>query len=730
MYTQLGIHVGLLAVSSAVTGVLAVYSLRNRRLPSAGAFGALMAAFSLYSASHLIGIFTAGMALRLFWENTQWVVAAAIPVVWLVFAIEYTGYDEMLSLRTVGSASVIPFVTVVLVWTNPLHGLVWSRNTVESVGGLTILNQSFGPWFWVFTVYAYVLVLAGSVLLLRLVWLSDRLYFDQSALLVVGIAAPLLANVLTVGGVSPIREPALDMTPYAFLVSGVAFGYAVFRRQLFDFLPATRQLGRRTAIAQLWDGVVIVDAAQRIVYLNAAAADVFALDTESALGRPFEALLGPDAIAFESEMTTTTVPHDGRSYEVRSSPIYGRGDRPVGHTVVLRDVTTRKEYERQLLEQRDELETLDQLNAAIRGVNGTLVSATTREGIERALCDGLLGVDRYGTVRVADAATWRGDADQWTVASVEDDPRGLPAPRQGVFDPDDRPAIATTTPGHGGGTWIVVPIEHGSTVYGAVALFTDREAIPERELEVLAELGVFVGRAIDGLENRRLLAAESVVELDFTSVDDGSVLAAASDRFDCRLEVTGIIPGGPDIAYMRVEGVPAERVAEFLRTLVDGSVRAVRSDEEGGLIEWGTTDDALLGVFADRETKVLEAVAENGTVRIATEVASDADVRELIDRVTTQFPETQLEAKRECERPVGRGNSISEGTVQKLTDRQREAIEAAYRAGYFDWPRESTAEEVADALGITAPTLHGHLRKAEATLLADVFDGKPPNPED
>ncbi len=57
-------------------------------------------------------------------------------------------------------------------------------------------------------------------------------------------------------------------------------------------------------------------------------------------------------------------------------------------------------------------------------------------------------------------------------------------------------------------------------------------------------------------------------------------------------------------------------------------------------------------------------------------------------------------------------------------DRQREAIEAAYRAGYFDWPRESTAEDVAEALDIAAPTLHAHLRKAQATLLAELFDGE------
>jgi len=59
-----------------------------------------------------------------------------------------------------------------------------------------------------------------------------------------------------------------------------------------------------------------------------------------------------------------------------------------------------------------------------------------------------------------------------------------------------------------------------------------------------------------------------------------------------------------------------------------------------------------------------------------------------------------------------------ENALDRLTDRQREVLEAAFRAGYYDWPRGSTAEELADSLELTGPTLHGHLRKAERTVLA------------
>jgi len=58
----------------------------------------------------------------------------------------------------------------------------------------------------------------------------------------------------------------------------------------------------------------------------------------------------------------------------------------------------------------------------------------------------------------------------------------------------------------------------------------------------------------------------------------------------------------------------------------------------------------------------------------------------------------------------------------RLTDRQREVIERALEAGYFEWPREVTTEELAAQLDITRATLLEHLRKAESKLLTDALD--------
>jgi len=60
----------------------------------------------------------------------------------------------------------------------------------------------------------------------------------------------------------------------------------------------------------------------------------------------------------------------------------------------------------------------------------------------------------------------------------------------------------------------------------------------------------------------------------------------------------------------------------------------------------------------------------------------------------------------------------------RLTDRQREAAEAAIDLGYYDVPRTADHEAVADALDCAPSTAAEHLRKAESKLLRAVLRGE------
>lgn len=58
----------------------------------------------------------------------------------------------------------------------------------------------------------------------------------------------------------------------------------------------------------------------------------------------------------------------------------------------------------------------------------------------------------------------------------------------------------------------------------------------------------------------------------------------------------------------------------------------------------------------------------------------------------------------------------------ELTDKQVETLETAYEMGYFDSPREATANEVGEELGVAQSTFSQRLRNAENALLKAVLE--------
>ncbi|WP_193767753.1 histidine kinase N-terminal 7TM domain-containing protein [Halorientalis pallida] len=737
MLTVVALHVALLAVSGVTTGSLAVYAWGRRAEPGAREFTALMAVLTAYTVTHGVGMLITDRSLRIAIENVQWVATLSAPVCWLVFALAYTGYEELVTPRSVATLATFPVVGSLLIWSNGLHGLVWPVNEVVVTQGLSLMAQQFGPGFHAIEAYVFTLTGVGAVLLLRLVVLSDYLYADQSALLVVGIAALVLAGVLSTAAASPLPGPRLDLVPYAGGITGVTFGYALFRHRLFDIVPATRQLGRKAALSDFEDAVVILDAQRRVVYCNPAAGDLFDCEPRAVLGDHVDRLVDTDAVGFETEDALGELRLADSTYEVRTSPITDREGRDIGHTVIFSDITGRKEREERLRRQRDELEELDRINALIRDVNQALVGATTREEIAGAVCGRLVEADQYGAVWIGDRPA---DApEELYTYHATDGGKPVDGGDTAVGDTssdDEHPAILPTTTDSGvpaATEWTegdpdgachgtVVPLSFERTVYGALALTTDREdGFEDRELDVLDELGEIVGHAIDATASRRLLTADGVIELEFVAGRDPAFAPAA--EWDCTVTLDGIVLAAADrlVVYQRIDGADPAVAADLLADEPGVTeVEVLERDDDEGVVECTVAGESLLVPLVKHGANVRFARADEG-VRVAAEVAPDVDVRTVVDRVQSVQPDADLVAKRELDQPLDE-HGVDGGLDPDLTDRQAQALEVAYRAGYFEWPREHNAEEVAERMDITSATFHNHLRKAERTLISAFFE--------
>lgn len=71
-------------------------------------------------------------------------------------------------------------------------------------------------------------------------------------------------------------------------------------------------------------------------------------------------------------------------------------------------------------------------------------------------------------------------------------------------------------------------------------------------------------------------------------------------------------------------------------------------------------------------------------------------------------------------------STADDSSQDGLTDRQREALTLAISRGYYESPRQVTAEELADELGISQPSLSSLLRRGEQQLIASSLGAQVP----
>ncbi len=119
---------------------------------------------------------------------------------------------------------------------------------------------------------------------------------------------------------------------------------------------------------------------------------------------------------------------------------------------------------------------------------------------------------------------------------------------------------------------------------------------------------------------------------------------------------------------------------------------------------------------------IRDITVEDGVGTCLVDVPQHADIREVADALAMIYEDTELVARREVDRPVRTAAERRNRILDELTDRQLTTLRLAYYGGFFDWPRESTGEDIADAMDVSPPTMHQHLRKGLKSILGEFFE--------
>ncbi len=348
-------YVVVLCIATGLAILVAWLAWQRRQTPGGAYFALLMLAIAAWA---FAGAFEAGLSsapAKVLWAKLCYPGIVSISPLWLLFALDYSRQTRPLSRTQTLLLWGVPAVVLLMAFTNDWHSLVWTRITPATNTSGEWLIYERGPVVWINVVYSYLLLLSGTVILVRAVLRSVQLYRQQVGALLLGAALPWISNIAYVFNLSP--WPEYDLTPIAFALSGMTIAYGLFRFQMLDVVPVARGV----LIENMVDGVLVLDARNRIIDVNPATCLLLACDEARIVGKPAEAVLaewpelirqGHDAPQIQTEI----VLNGSQWFDVRISLLRDRRQQFTGWLVVLRDIHARKQAETMLQQYNQELQ--------------------------------------------------------------------------------------------------------------------------------------------------------------------------------------------------------------------------------------------------------------------------------------------------------------------------------------------------------------------------------------
>ncbi len=358
-------------IATTVSALIAAAIWPRRSATGAVALLIHMIGLTLWSASSALMWLSVTLADQIFWMSVSTLGILIVPGTLFLFSLQISLRRRSVPLWLLLFLCVEPLAGLALVWTNDFHRLVYSQPQLWIKNGLGELHWMPGPFIAADAIYSYVLIIVGIWFLIRELRKGGSLMQTQLQLILFGVSLSILADVVTL---LPLLSSGggLDASPIFYTLAGGFYIYGMYRKRLLDLMPVAHSV----LIGSMTDGVIVLDAQDRILEMNSAAAQFLGLSASETSGRRAREALTtwrettrpfwdqPD-IRTEA-LVTGDIP---RTIDLKITPLTDGRKRTLGRLMVFRDITMRKQNEailkdtnKQLHEQVREISALrDQL---------------------------------------------------------------------------------------------------------------------------------------------------------------------------------------------------------------------------------------------------------------------------------------------------------------------------------------------------------------------------------
>ena len=330
--------------------LLGLYAWRKRPAVAVVSFAWVMLAGSIWSFMYGLEILLPTLFAKLLAVNLEYIGIVIMPVFLFFFALDFTGRSHILTPKIQAWLWSVPILALLLIWTNPLHHLMWDMESIIQVGELRLLYVRFGTAFWLHTTFSYGFFAISGLLLIMEFLQRPGVYRVQISFVILALLFSFIGTLLFVTGLSPI--PNLDFTPLFLIPTAIGLAWVTLRYRLVEILS----LEHINVLKNMKDSVIVLNDNSRVLYINPVTEQLFNKTEDQVIGQPFEQVAGVFAQKLflhnirQEQHTEINIGegNDAKTYEVNISPVAANQRSTMDIVISLHDVSERKAKEAEL----------------------------------------------------------------------------------------------------------------------------------------------------------------------------------------------------------------------------------------------------------------------------------------------------------------------------------------------------------------------------------------------
>jgi PAS domain S-box-containing protein len=337
-----------LSISAAIVAIRLAW-LHPLPAVRVGALDVIAAAFWLLTSA--LDLTSSSLPVKLFLFQMRFFGIVLIPPCWLTLAMMISGYERWTNRRNISALSVTPIITVVLVFTNGYHSLMFSKVELNPVNPTLPLSLTYSLAFEVMVVgYSYAVLSVGTIILVRRLFLSRRSFRVQAYPLLIASSIPWLADMLYLYDQNLFGY--VEPTSLTLTLAGMIVLWRMVDWPGLYIAPVAHEV----LIDSMSDLVIVLDYEGRVVDMNPMALGLIGRSYSDVVGQPIMSTW-PEwpriAKVLDNKTLGTKEVSSGtddkmRYYEVESTRLPGFTSDEINLLIILRDVTKRKILEEKL----------------------------------------------------------------------------------------------------------------------------------------------------------------------------------------------------------------------------------------------------------------------------------------------------------------------------------------------------------------------------------------------